>query len=156
MFYIDIKKLNPEVRIPTKGSSESAGWDLYAYTYENHETNESDDWSVFLLPGQTVKIHTGLAISLPEGTFAGIYARSGLATKRGLAPANKVGIIDSDYRGEIIVALHNSSDIPQNLKKYERIAQLIIQPYITNQWIEVEELDETERGDGGFGSTGTN
>lgn len=156
MFYIDIKKLSPEVRIPTKGSTEAAGWDLYAYTYENHETNTNDDWSVFILPGQTVKIHTGLAISLPEGTFAGIYARSGLATKRGLAPANKVGIIDSDYRGEIIVALHNNSDIPQNLKKYERIAQLIIQPYITNQWIEVKELDETDRGDGGFGSTGTN
>ena len=156
MFYTDIKKLNPEVRIPTKGSTESAGWDLYAYTYENHETNANDNWSVIIPPGATVKIHTGLAVSLPEGTFAGIYARSGLATKQGLAPANKVGIIDSDYRGELIVALHNSSDIPQSLHKYERIAQLILQPYIQNTWIEVEELDETDRGDRGFGSTGTN
>ncbi len=156
MFYIDIKKLNPEVRIPTKGSTESAGWDLYAYTYENHETNASDDWSVLIFPGDTLMVHTGLAISLPEGTFAGVYARSGLATKQGLAPANKVGIIDSDYRGELIVALHNSSDVPQSLHKYERIAQLIVQPYIQNTWIEVEELDETDRGDRGFGSTGTN
>ena len=154
MFYIDIKKLNPEVRIPTKGSSESAGWDLYAYTYENHETNERDDWSVFILPGQTAKIHTGLAISLPEGTFAGIYARSGLATKQGLAPANKVGVIDSDYRGEIIVALHNSSNMPQFIHKNDRIAQLIIQPYLDVVPELITDLSETERGDGGFGHSG--
>ena len=153
-YYIDLKGINDDVILPTKGSEEAAGWDLYAYTYENHETTETDNWTVFIPPGATVKINTGIAISLPEGTFGGIYARSGLATKQGLAPANKTAVIDSDYRGPLIVALHNHSDVPQIIHKNDRIAQLVIQPYVLNEWILVEELDETKRGDSGFGSTG--
>lgn len=149
-----IKKLDPAAKLPTRGSEEAAGWDLYANTYEDFDTNE--DWTLNIPPNTTVKINTGVAVALPIGSFGGIYPRSGMATKQGLAPANKVGVIDSDYRGPIIVALHNHSQFSQTLHRGDRIAQLIVQPYIYVILEEVDELDETERGSGGFGSTGTN
>lgn len=141
---VPIKKLSDTAIIPTKGSKYAAGHDLYADIKEAIQIN----------PGDTLKVSTGVAIAIPEGCFGGIYPRSGLATKQGLAPANKVGVIDSDYRGPIIVALHNHSSIPQIIHPGDRIAQLIIQPYWQFDWDEVDELDETDRGDGGFGSSG--
>ena len=105
-------------------------------------------------PGETVMIHTGLSMAIPEGYVGLNFARSGLASKRGLAPANKVGVIDSDYRGELMVALHNHGSIPQTVEPGNRVAQFLIMPVITAQFIEVDSLDETERGAGGFGSTG--
>lgn len=140
-----IKKLNDLAHTPTRGSEQSAGWDLYAAT----------SYDIIIQPGQTVKIGTGIAVEIPSDHFGGIYARSGLATKQGLAPANKVGVIDSDYRGELIVALHNSSDIDQVVTAGSRIAQLIIQPYTSVSLEEVNDLSDTDRGSGGFGSTGT-
>lgn len=143
-YNVKIKKLNENAIIPTYGSPYSAGADLYSAMDE-----------ITIAPHTTTLVKTGLALELPIG-FAGlIYARSGLATKRGLAPANKVGVIDCDYRGEVIVALHNHSDIPQNVAKGERIAQLVITPYVVADFEEAEELSETVRGEGGFGSTGT-
>ena len=147
MFYINIKRLRDDVVLPSRGSKEAAGFDLYAWSYEKFDYPEDIDWAVAIPP---------VAVSLPEGTYGGVYARSGLATKQGLAPANKVGIIDSDYRGEIMVVLYNQSSLPQILHKNDRIAQLIVQPYIEATWIETDTLDETERGDGGFGSSGVN
>lgn len=141
---IRIKFLNNLATIPTRGSVESAGIDLYAAT----------DYDIKIQPGQTIKIGTGIAIALPEGTFGGIFARSGLATKQGLRPANCVGVIDSDYRGEVIVAIHNDSDIEQIIPAKSRIAQLVVLPYIPVNIILTSELDETERGENGFGSTG--
>jgi dUTP pyrophosphatase len=138
------KKLNDLAKTPTRGSSEAAGWDLYAAT----------DYDIWVEPHQTVKIDTGLSIELPSLTFGAIYARSGLATKQGLRPANCVGVIDSDYRGPVIVALHNDSSESQMIPAGSRIAQLIIQHYIPVEWEEVDELTDTERGDGGFGSSG--
>ena len=130
--------------IPTYGSPFSAGADLYS---------AMDD--VTIAPHTTTLIKTGLALELPVG-FAGlIYARSGLASKRGLAPANKVGVIDCDYRGEVMVALHNHSEKDQTVSKGERIAQLVITPYVVADFEEADELSETVRGEGGFGSTGT-
>lgn len=142
---MNFKKLNDLAHTPTRGSAQSAGWDLYAAT----------DYDIIIQPGQTVKIGTGIAVEIPEGNFGGVYARSGLATKQGLAPANKVGVIDSDYRGELIVALHNSSDIEQTVPAGSRIAQLIIQPYTSVSLKEIDNLSDTDRGSGGFGSTGT-
>lgn len=139
---IRIKKLKEEAIIPTSGSKYAAGYDLYATTTE-----------VFL-PFQTIKMSTGLAVEIPEGYFGGIFARSGLATKFGLRPANCVGVVDSDYRGELIVALHNDTNQEQTVKKGERIGQLVVLPYLPIEFEEVDELDETERGEGGFGSTG--
>ena len=107
-----------------------------------------------MAPGETVLVHTGIALALPVGTVGLIFARSGLATKRGLAPANKVGVIDADYRGEIMVALHNHGSAPATIEPYERIAQLAIVPYVTASFLPTEELDDTARGVGGFGSTG--
>lgn len=141
---IKIKFLNNLATTPTRGSIESAGIDLYAAT----------DYDIMIQPGQTIKIGTGIAIALPEGTFGGIFARSGLATKQGLRPANCVGVIDSDYRGEVIVAIHNDSDIEQVIPAKSRIAQLVVLPYIPVNIILTNELDETERGEKGFGSTG--
>lgn len=141
---MQIKKLRNNAVIPTQGSKEAAGFDLYSAE------------SITLSPGKTTKVPTGIAVAIPKGNFGGIYARSGLATKRGLRPANCVGVIDSDYRGEVIVALHNDSDKDQAIEAGERIAQLIIQPYTVTTMEEVDDLDETERGSGGFGSTGTN
>lgn len=141
---VKIKKLNDKAIIPTYGSRYSAGADLYACM----------DGSVTIQPGDTVLIKTGLAMAIPEG-FAGlIYARSGLATKKGLAPANKVGVVDADYRGEVMVPLHNHSRIPVEVEHGERIAQMVITPFLTAEYLVTDELDETERGEGGFGSTG--
>lgn len=142
---VNIKKLNENAIIPTYGSEYAAGADLYACIDED----------VVILPGETKLIKTGIAIELPIGYAAFIYARSGLASKRGLAPANKVGVVDCDYRGEIMVALHNHSNIEVSISKGERIAQMVIAPYITAEFDVVDELSETVRGAGGFGSTGT-
>ena len=143
-YNVKIKKLNEKAVIPTYGSPYSAGADLYS---------AMDD--ITIEPHATVLVKTGIALELPIG-FAGlIYARSGLASKRGLAPANKVGVIDCDYRGEVMVALHNHTDIPQTVASGERIAQLVITPYVVADFEETDELSETVRGEGGFGSTGT-
>lgn len=141
---IKVKKLNMNATMPTKGSPYSAGYDLYACIDEQIE----------IRPHETVKIGTGLAIELPDGYFGAIFARSGLATKQGLAPANKTGVIDQDYRGEYIVALHNHTNECQIIVPNERIAQLVIIPYLSATLCEVDDLSETERGDGGFGHTG--
>ena len=145
-YIIKFVKLNPNAQAPTRGSEQAAGWDL-------HADAEARD-IITLLPGETKKISTGIAVALPTGTFGAIYARSGLATKRGLAPANKVGVIDSDYRGPIIVALKNESNEIQYIEHGERIAQLVVQPYISVDFIETNEIGTTTRGEGGFGSTG--
>ena len=142
---IAVKKLNEKAVMPTYGSEFSAGADLYALCEEE----------ISFEPNETKLIHTGLAMEIPEG-FAGlIYARSGLASKRGLAPANKVGVVDSDYRGEIMVALHNHSGVTQTIAPFERIAQLVIAPFLKAEFTESETLGDTVRGEGGFGSTGT-
>ena len=141
---IKVKKLNEKATLPTQGSEWSAGWDLYACI----------DEPVCIHPSCTVKIGTGLSFDLPNYTFGGIFPRSGIATKRGLRPANTPGVCDSDYRGEYIVALHNDSESPQWVEPGERIAQLIVLPYVPVKFQEVEELSETGRGAGGFGSTG--
>lgn len=140
---MNFKKLNENATTPTRGSEEAAGWDLYACI----------DKEIWIQPHETVKIGTGLAIAIPTGYYGAIYARSGIATKQGLRPANAVGVIDSDYRGELIVALHNDSEHPQSVVPAERIAQIIVCPYMNIKWNEVKELDTTERGEGGFGST---
>ncbi len=142
---ISIKKLSPGAILPSYGSELAAGADLYACLAE----------TVILEPGQTKLIPTGLAMAIPAGYAGLIYARSGLATKKGLAPANKVGVIDPDYRGEIMVALHNHSTVSASIEPGERIAQIIITPYLTAQFEPAEELDDTARGEGGFGSTGS-
>lgn len=142
---IKIKKLNPNAHFPTKGSDKAAGYDLYACIEE----------AIEIQPQKMAKIGTGIAITPPEGYFGAIFARSGLSTKRGLRPANCVGACDEDYTGEYIVVLYNDSNIIQTVEPGERIAQLIFLPYISVNMIEVDELEETERGDGGFGSTGT-
>ncbi len=142
---VNIKKLRENAVIPTYGSEFAAGADLYACLEEDLTIN----------PSETVLVPTGIAAEIPVG-FAGlIYARSGIASKRGLAPANKVGVVDADYRGEIMVALHNHSDKPQSIAKDERIAQLVIAPFLSVDFNEVDELEDTVRGAGGFGSTGT-
>ncbi len=142
---VAIKKLNENATTPTYGSEYAAGADLYACL----------DGEVTINPHATVLIPTGIAMELPIGYAGLIYARSGLATKKGLAPANKVGVVDCDYRGEVKVALHNHGEQPQTVACGERIAQLVIAPYLTAQFIEKDELSETVRGAGGFGSTGT-
>lgn len=141
-----IKKIFSDAKIPTKGSAEAAGLDLYAYLDELE--------SITLRPHQSVVVNTGIAVEIPKGNFGGIYARSGLACKQGLRPANCVGVIDSDYRGEILVCLRNDSDIEQTFYNGDRIAQLVIQPYTEVELVEIDELDNTERGKGGFGSSG--
>ena len=142
---LKIKKLNDLAIEPKLGSAEAAGVDLYA-------ASETDIW---IAPGETEMIGTGLAIELPEGTFGGIFARSGLAAKQGLRPANCTGVIDSDYRGELIVALHNDTQVSQLVPAQSRIAQLVVLPYIKIETIEtVDELEDSERGENGFGSTG--
>lgn len=140
---VKVKKLVNSAIIPTFGSVESAGGDLY---------NAGEDITVE--PSQTVFVGTGLAVEIPIGYVGLVYARSGLATKSGLAPANKVGVIDSDYRGEIKVALFNHSKETRTVLKGERIAQMVITPYLKVEYEEVEELSSTQRGEGGFGSTG--
>ena len=142
---VSVKLLDPRAKMPTYGSVDAAGADLYAVT----------DGPVTVAPGQTVLIHTGLALAIPQGFVGLVYARSGLATKQGLAPANKVGVIDADYRGELMVALHNHSGETRTVECGDRIAQLVIAPYLTAQFTQQEELDDTVRGEGCFGSTGS-
>lgn len=142
---VNIKKLNENAKMPTYGSEYAAGADLYAAICED----------AVILPGETKLIGTGLSIEVPEGYGAFIYARSGLASKRGLAPANKVGVVDADYRGEVMVALHNHSSEAQTVCVGERIAQMVIAPFLKAEFCEVDSLSDTERGNGGFGSTGT-
>lgn len=140
---LQIKKLHPDAILPRYASADAAGADLC--TLEE----------AILLPGETKLLHTGLAMAIPQGYGGFIFARSGLASKRGLAPANKVGVIDSDYRGELMVALYNQSQEPQKIEKGERIAQFVLLPCPQAEFIETEELSETDRSSGGFGSTGT-
>ena len=144
MANIKIKKLNEFAKLPTRGSEYAAGYDLYAAINER----------IWIRPLETVKIGTGLSFELPKGTFAAIFARSGIATKRGLRPANCTGICDSDYRGEYIVALHNDTYDTQVVEPGERIAQMILLPYIEMEFNEVDELPDTVRGAGGFGDSG--
>ena len=141
---LNIKKLNENAMIPTYGTEFSAGADLYNL-----------DNPITIDPHKTVLVHTGIAVEIPVGYCGLIFARSGLATKRGLAPANKVGVIDADYRGEIMVALHNHSDEPALVAANERVAQLAIVPFLKAEFEVVDELSSTVRGEGGFGSTGT-
>lgn len=141
---VRFKRLNDLAKIPTRGSKFSAGYDLYAAT----------DKDIQIPPHSTVKIGTGLAMDLPSGYFGAIVARSGIATKRGLRPANALGVCDEDYKGEYIVVLHNDTTETKTVQAGERIAQLILLPYQTIDFKEVDELHDTERGIGGFGSTG--
>lgn len=141
---LKIKKLNEKAILPTYGTEYSAGADLYALL----------DAPITVGSGETVLVHTGLALEIPVGYVGLIFARSGLATKRGLAPSNKVGVIDSDYRGEIMVSLHNHSGVPASVEPGERIAQLAIVPFLKAEFEISNELSDTVRGDGGFGSTG--
>lgn len=143
-FDLRIKKLRDNAQMPTYGSEWAAGADMYA----------AIDEAVTIEPCETKLIPTGLAFEIPEGYAGFIYARSGLASKKGLAPANKVGVIDADYRGEVMVALHNHGKEPQTIEVGERIAQMIIAPFVTANFIFSDELDDTVRGAGGFGSTG--
>ena len=142
---VSVKKLNEKAILPTYGSEFAAGADLYACI----------DGDITVEPHKTVLIPTGLAMELPVGYAGLIYARSGLATKKGLAPANKVGVVDCDYRGEVKVALLNHTDTPQTVSAGERVAQLVITPYLAASFCETDELSDTVRGAGGFGSTGT-
>lgn len=141
---INIQLLNDLAKVPTRGSEYAAGYDLYAAT----------DYTIDIAPHSTVKIGTGIAIELEPYTFGAIFARSGLATNKGLRPANCVGVCDSDYRGEYVVAIHNDTDEMMSIEPGDRIAQLVILPYLPVQFNVVDSLSETERGEGGFGSTG--
>lgn len=141
---IQLKKLREGAVMPKRGSEYSAGYDLFACI----------DAPVTLAPHETVKIGTGISASVPEGYFGAVFARSGLAAKQGLRPANCVGVCDSDYRGEYIVALHNDTEFPQTVSNGDRIAQLVILPFMEADFEFVDELDDTGRGAGGFGSTG--
>lgn len=145
-FMVNVKKLRDDAIIPTQGSKYAAGYDLYA----------AIDAPITIKSEETVKIGTGLAFELPEGFFAGIFARSGLATKQGLRPANCVGVVDCDYRGEVIVAIHNDSNRNTVITPGDRIAQMVLLPYQSMEFTEVNDLNETDRGDGGFGSSGNN
>jgi dUTP pyrophosphatase len=141
---VRVKRVLEGAKLPTYGSAWAAGADLYACLEE----------AVTIQPGETVFIPTGIALEVPQGCAGLIYARSSMGAKRGLAPANKVGVIDSDYRGQVMVALHNHSALPQTVEPQERIAQLLITPVFTPGFVETEELSDTQRGAGGFGSTG--
>ncbi len=142
---VRIKKMDKNAKIPTRRSSQAAGYDLYADIISGTQD---------IGPGGTAKIGTGIAVEIPDGYFGAVFARSGLAAKKGLRPANCVGVIDSDYRGEIFVPLHNDSGEIRTVADGDRIAQLVILPYMTVDFAEADELSETERGEGGFGSTG--
>lgn len=142
---VRIQKLREDAVLPTYGSAYAAGADLYAV----------GEGSIEIKAGETVMIHTGLAMEIPEGYAGLVYARSGLASKRGLAPANKVGVVDSDYRGELMVALHNHSNVDAVIEPGERIAQMVITPFLAAEFVQAESLSVTDRGAGGFGSTGS-
>lgn len=141
---IKIKKINDTAITPTRGSEYAAGYDLYA--------NFNEDLCL-IYPHEVLKVPTGVAMAIPDGNFGAVFARSGAATRQGLRPANCVGVIDSDYRGEIIVALRNDTDTIQEVRRGERIAQIVIMPYSSVEFEEADELDSTARGSGGFGST---
>ncbi len=141
---IQVKKLREGAVLPTRGSEKAAGYDLYACL----------DQPVVIYPNTNVKIGTGLAIAVPEGYFGAVFARSGLAAKQSLRPANCVGVCDADYRGEYMVALHNDGNEPRTVNPGDRIAQLVVMPFLPVEFNEVDQLDETARGAGGFGSTG--
>ena len=143
---VRIKKLNENAIAPTYGTDYSAGADLYVLA----------DAPITIEPQKTTLLHTGIAVEIPEGYCGLIFARSGLASKRGLAPANKVGVIDADYRGEVMVALHNHSDVPATVEPGERVAQLALVPFLKAEFELADELSDTVRGAGGFGSTGKN
>ena len=142
---VKLKKLTPNAIIPTYGTAQSAGADLYS----------GMEQPVTIEPGKAEFIHTGIAIAIPEGLVGLVYARSGMACKKGIAPANKVGVIDADYRGEIMVALYNHGNEAVTVEPGDRIAQLVLTPFITAAFDQTDSLDETDRGNGGFGSTGT-
>jgi dUTP pyrophosphatase len=142
-----VKRLTNTAQLPTKGSDKAAGWDLYADIYDGTD-------KITIEPGKTALIGTGISVEIPDGTFLGIFARSGLSTNLGLGLANGVGVVDSDYRGEIKIPLHNHSDETRVVNHGDRIAQGIIIPYTTGLMTEVMTLNETERGENGFGSTG--
>ena len=144
---VKVKKLHPAATIPTFGSDEAAGCDLYANRAE-------EGGMVVIRPGTKRFIKTGIAMAIPKGYGGFLYARSGLACKQGLRPANCVGVIDSDYRGELIVALYNDANEERTVSHGDRIAQLVIAPYLRPTFVETDELDDTERGAGGFGHTG--
>lgn len=141
---VNIKKLDDNAVIPTYGTEYSAGFDLYSVS----------DEEITIPAHETVLVKTGLAMEIPQGYAGFIFARSGIATKRGLAPANKVGVVDADYRGEVMVALHNHTNENKKIEGHERIAQMVIMPFLTAEFNLVEELSETKRGKVGFGSTG--
>ena len=141
---VRVKKLSDTAKLPVRGSAAAAGYDLYADLSEQTE----------IMPHETKMIPTGLSVEIPEGYFGAVFARSGLAAKESLRPANCVGVIDSDYRGPLMVALHNDGDIPRVIVPLERIAQIVVIPYLSVSFAETEELDKTVRGEGGFGSTG--
>ncbi|MBQ2088716.1 MAG: dUTP diphosphatase [Lachnospiraceae bacterium] len=141
---IDILTLSDSAKLPERGSDMAAGYDLFADIAED----------IIIDPHTTAMIGTGLAVAIPEGYFGGIYARSGLSSKEGLRPANCTGVVDADYRGEIKVALHNDSDFERTITPGQKIAQMVIMPFLSVEFQQVEQLDNTERGEGGFGSTG--
>ena len=142
---VSVKLLDPRAKLPVYGSADAAGADLRILT----------DGPVTIHPGETVMLHTGLAFAIPQGYVGLVHARSSMGVKKGLAPANKVGVIDADYRGEVRVALHNHGSVPQVVEDGDRVAQLVIVPYLSAQFTQADELDDTVRGVGGFGSTGT-
>lgn len=144
---VRIKRLNDTATIPTLGSADAAGCDLYANL-------AAENGSVTISPGVTYFVKTGIAMEIPKQYAGFIYARSGLASKRGLRPANCVGVVDSDYRGEIMVALYNDSQVEQVVNHGERVAQMVIAPYLRPEFVVMSELEDTERGTGGFGHTG--
>lgn len=146
-----VKKIFDNAILPTRGTDESAGLDLYAYIPEDKLNPEG---KLSINPHETVSVSSGIAIGLPPNTFGAIVARSGMAKKRHLAPANKFGVVDRDYTGEVIILLHNHSNEIQSIENGERVAQLLVLPYINTNILEVDTLQETLRGDGGFGSTG--
>ncbi len=146
MMQIQIQKLRESAQLPHRGSAFAAGYDLYAAPAAGE--------AVTIAPHTTAMIGTGLAVAIPAGYFGGVFARSGLASKQGLRPANCVGVIDADYRGECTVALHNDTDQPRTIEPGERIAQLVILPFLEAEFAESDALPETDRGAGGFGSTG--
>ena len=142
---LNIKRLTETAKSPTRGSDMAAGYDLYADT----------DKEIVIPPHETVMVSTGITIEIPEGYFGAIYARSGMASKRGLRPANCVGVVDPDYRGAWMIAVHNDTEEPKTVEAGERIAQMVGMPFLSIDFQEVDELTETKRGSGGFGSTGT-
>lgn len=144
---IKVKRMCEKAKLPTRGSEKAAAYDVYACLPDKNAL-------VTIMPHQTMLIGTGLRMAPPKGFYVGVYARSGLSSKEGLRPANCVGVIDEDYRGEYLVAVHNDSEVTRSVKHGDRIAQILLQKRYDMDFEEVDELDKTERGDGGFGSTG--